>query len=325
MKSRERREATLRVGIVGAGRTRNGLGPFLARAFERQGCVVTGVVGRDAGRTEANAVALASALGHRVAAYPDLTSLCVSGIDALVIASPPDAHVAALEAAADRGIACLCEKPVCNAADVQRAVLALLSFAERGALVTENVQWPENLPVLEALHGAWEMGSLRRVEMGLSPISADPREMLEDSLPHLLSLVFAIAGLQHGDAMELEQVRTVRAAPGRVALEARFVAPACTVEACLELVQHVEQPRPAWFAIDGRRADRSIGADYAIHFRAGDREFRVEDPMQRLVAGFVRNCKVPASGMRDVQRASMAHAVATRLSLWHRIMSLTFD
>jgi hypothetical protein len=318
------RRRQLRVGIVGAGRSRNGLGPFLAQAFERFGCAVTGVAGRNAVRAESSAASLGVLLGHPVRAFADVASLCGSGIDALVVASPQDAHLASIEAAADQGVACLCEKPICGSSEVTRAVAVLLGFAERGTLVAENVQWPENLPVLDALHGSWRAGSSRRVELGLSPTSADPREMLEDSLPHLLSLAWAVAGLRHGDRLEWERSKLATLAHGSVVLEARFLAPSCTVDARLELRQHVEQPRPAWFAIDGRRADRRIGAGYAISFVGGGREVQVEDPLHRLVAGFVRNCAVPASGMRDVQRASMAHAVASRLSLWHRILLESF-
>ena len=263
-------------------------------------------------------------LGHPVAAFAEVAALCDSGIDALVISSPQEAHVEALEAAAEASVSCLCEKPISGFEQVSRAVAALLEFAQSGALVAENVQWPENLPVLDALYGRWQAGGVRRVEMGLSPICGEPREMLEDSLPHLMSLAWAVAGLQHGDSLGIERAALAEALPGRVSLDVRFLAPSCAVDARLELTQHVEQPRPAWFAIDGRRADRRIGADYAISFVGGGREVQVEDPLHRLVAGFVRNCCVPASGMRDVQRASMAHAVASRLSLWHRILVDSF-
>lgn len=267
---------------------------------------------------------LASMLGHPVAAFAEVAALCGSGIDALVVSSPQEAHIEALEAAAEARVSCLCEKPISGFDQVSRAVAALLECAQNGALVAENVQWPENLPVLGLLHGNWQVGGVRRVEMGLSPICAEPREMLEDSLPHLLSLAWSVAGLQHGDSLVIERVALDEAMRGRVALDVRFHAPACVVEARLQLAQHVEQPRPAWFSVDGRRADRQIKAGYAISFVGGGREVQVEDPLHRLVAGFVRNCRVPASGMRDVQRASMAHAVASRLSLWHRILVESF-
>src|SRR5262245_11429422 len=95
---------TLPTGIVGAGRSRNGLGPFLATFLERAGCRVTAVAGRSPERAEANAAALGERLGHEVRPCRDLDELCTSGIAALVIASPPEHHLAALRAAAAAGL-----------------------------------------------------------------------------------------------------------------------------------------------------------------------------------------------------------------------------
>src|SRR5438270_13186930 len=99
------------VGIVGAGRTRNGLGPFLAEYLEKQGCFVAGVSGRSLERATVNAEAIARNLGHEVKPFASPKALCATGVAALVIASPPEFHLEALEAAAEAGLPALCEKP----------------------------------------------------------------------------------------------------------------------------------------------------------------------------------------------------------------------
>ena len=76
------------VGILGAGRSRNGLGPYLARDCERHGLRVQAIAGRDAVRTAAVAADLGRSLGHAVAVCDSVHDLLQTGIDALVIASP---------------------------------------------------------------------------------------------------------------------------------------------------------------------------------------------------------------------------------------------
>ena len=54
------------IGIVGAGRTRQGLGPFLANWFEKCGARISGIAGRDLARTRLAASAMSQQLGHPV-------------------------------------------------------------------------------------------------------------------------------------------------------------------------------------------------------------------------------------------------------------------
>ena len=61
----------LHVGIVGAGRSRNGLGPFLASHLEAAGGQVVAVSGRSADRAAAAADGLETRLGH-LAIDPDV-------------------------------------------------------------------------------------------------------------------------------------------------------------------------------------------------------------------------------------------------------------
>ena len=108
----------LRVGLVGGGRTRNGLGPFLARFLERDGARVVAVVGRNDQRAALVAEQLGRELGHAVAAHGDVASvLRVESLDALVISSPIETHCAALQLASKAGVHVLCEKPLVSLAE----------------------------------------------------------------------------------------------------------------------------------------------------------------------------------------------------------------
>src|SRR5205085_960618 len=101
-------KALLSVGVVGAGRTRGGLGPFLSQYLEAEGFAVTGVSGRSVDRAAANAETLGQLLGHPVTSFSSFAALCASGVAAVVIATPADHHLEALRAAAKVGLPTLC-------------------------------------------------------------------------------------------------------------------------------------------------------------------------------------------------------------------------
>ena len=54
-RTRDAKAGTVSIGMVGAGRTRNGLGPFLAEFLETEGFVIAGVSGRSLERAQSNA------------------------------------------------------------------------------------------------------------------------------------------------------------------------------------------------------------------------------------------------------------------------------
>jgi predicted dehydrogenase len=311
----------LRIGMVGAGRSRNGLGPFVARAFELAGARVVAVSGRDPARAAANAMELGKGLGHAVAAAPDAVALCRAGLDALAVTSPQEHHLQALQAALAAGIPCLCEKPLVGDADVAQGLAAAAAFAQRGLLLAENCQWPLVLPAIDALHGPLR-GPARRVAMGLSPIGIGARTMVRDTLSHLLSVVQAVAGAPAvtGATAEL-QLRDVELDDRSdqalaCTLRLSFVHRGGDLHAELQLRHCEAQPRPAWVEVDGRRVDRRIGSGYAIAFAGGGREVAVADPMHELVAAFVADLRQRSA---ETARRS-ATVIAARLRLYGEVL-----
>jgi hypothetical protein len=299
------------IGIVGAGRSRNGLGPFLAASFERAGAHVLGVAGRDVERAEANALELSQSLGHGVGAAVDVPALCRAGIDALVIASPAEHHLEALQAALEAGIACLCEKPLVAPAQVEAGLAAVRGFEERGLVLHENVQWPFVMPMVGKFYGE-RHGPVRRVGLGLSPAATGASVMVRDALPHLISVAQAAAGapvkllsaeLDHDSPTATECVLGTKLGYTGGELSAELY------------VRHCKKPpRPAWLAIDGRRLDRRIGPGYAIEFVAGGLVLPIVDPLQQLVDRFVAAVQKPKSV------APQHRTIAERLSLYGEIL-----
>jgi hypothetical protein len=307
--------AAPRIGIVGAGRSRQGLGPYLAAAFEEAGCRVTAVAGRNAQSALRAAHSLAEQLGHAVDAAADANALA-HDVDALVIASPAEAHGEALDAALAAGVPCLCEKPLVPWRQAHQGHARIDVFRARGILLAENCQWPFVLPALFELHPDLKGWPVRRINMGLSPVGAG-FSMVEDSLSHVLSVLQALSPV--GEDAEVRGVRQsdagreaehnvvsfgVGTADGEVAIE-------------LHLARCPEPPRPAWIEVNGRRIDRRIGPGYQISFTAPDGgDVKTPDPLRRLVYRV-------AALLREPHRESivaLTSAADVRLRLYEAVL-----
>jgi hypothetical protein len=312
---RARPSAVHGAGIVGAGRSRNGLGPFFATWLEAAGLRIAGVAGRDRAGAERAAAALAGRLGHEVAAFATAGELA-RHVAALVVASPPAAHLDGLAAALAAGIPCLCEKPLVPAVDTARGLELVAVFGARGIPLVENCQWPFALAALRALHPDLPPAP-QRVAMGLSPTGRG-RAMVEDSLSHVLSVVQALVRVDA--ARGVAAVRQADGAPDAERNVVTFDLAAATGPVAVELhLQHVaEQPRPAWLSVDGRRMDRRIGEGYSTSFvRPDGRAVPVPDLLQQLVQDFVGLVQNP----RRERTAAHADAIVTRLRCYQGVLA----
>lgn len=303
-----------RIGIVGAGRTRQGLGPYLARAFLAAGQQLVGITGRDAASTERTARELAAELGVPVAAFPRVAELAAA-VDLLVVAAPPAAHAAGLQAALAAGVPCLCEKPLLPRGGLADALRLIGQFAARGLLLEENCQWPLVLPTLARLHPALAGQPLRQLRMGLAPAFPGP-VMLEDSLSHLLSMLQALAPTA-GWQPERVQCTGLAAGSERATLQFAVQGPQGPIEVGLELRLCPAPPRPAFVEINGCRSERRIGPGYVQSFVAGEREQIAPDPLQALVYAVLATLEQP-----DLERtATRARALADRQRCYDAVLA----
>jgi len=315
-----------RIGVVGARRARQGLGPFVAKWFARHGAEVVAHAGTSARTVDAATADLARLAGVESRGYVGLASMLAGeDLDAVAVLTPPEVHGAALTACLDAGLHVLCEKPLVWARYADRredaegaprsvrddsiAEVAALekAFAHRGLVLWENCQWPATLPSYRALFPA-AAAVPRRFEMYLEPASRGV-EMAIDALSHPLSLLQALLG----PALAVHSPTVRRFAPDRGAaaldpaaregLQLLFEATegalsddAEPVGVRIELRHAPEQPRRAWYALDGLRADRRIRAeDYTMEFTDGDRSVTLPDPLERHIEGFLAALAEPPS------------------------------
>ena len=303
------------VGMVGAGRSRDGLGPFLAGFLETAGFVVAGVSGRSPERAAANAEALGRGLGHEVKAFSSPAALCGGEVAALVIASPTEHHLEALRAGAEAGLPTLCEKPFVHENDGQEGAAVIETFARERRPLLENCHWPYVLPAFVRLHGAVGAGEEVRVEMGLAP-SRRGREMVQNTVSHLLSVIQAVVAVDPNTVVRDVRLDNPAFEGTHNVLRFRLAGPGKTVEGVLHLEICVAPPRPVWLAIDGRRMDRRVREGYSIAFSANGREVSIGDPVKELVKRFALLVRSRDPDLMDFDR----DLVRLRLGWYRQIL-----
>jgi hypothetical protein len=121
--------------------------------------------------------------------------------------------------------------------------------------------------------------------MGLGTPRAG-REVVQNTVSHLLSVIQAIAAVDFGGAVSEVSVGDPLFRNIRNLLQFRLVGPGKTVEGLLHLEICAAVPRPSWLAINGRRIDRQLGQGYSIGFSANGRGVAIEDPMKQVVKHF---------------------------------------
>lgn len=304
----------LRIALIGARRVRQGLGPFVARWLHEEGAQLPAFLGTSAASVQRAAEELEHHVGVTLRGYTNLDDLLDrEAVDALAILSPAETHERYLDAALERGMHVLCEKPLVWGADdaAARARAKAEAFAEGGLQLTENCQWPEVLGAFEALHGP--VGALSTFAMRLTPASRGA-QMLGDALPHPLSLLQA---LDPSEVATLEELTFSTHAPdaGEVVLEAAYVTPRARVPIRVELIRGETLPREASLTINGRVARRRVRIDdYALFLGAGKREVPLADPLRSHLRRFLMDLEATLGGAPPppitpiVQRAAMLDA-----------------
>ena len=303
-----------RVGIVGARRERQGLGPHVARYLRTWGAEVPCFVGTGTRTIDLAREELAR-IGIEARGYLDPGEMIArERLDALAILSPPETHAACLDLALSGGLHALCEKPLvwggdANAAEAQRIAEG---FEERGLLLRENCQWPYTLGAYARLHPGVLDAQASRFEMRLSPMVAG-RPMIPDAMPHALSLLQSLAD---GPEPRIEGLRFSTGAldAPAITIAFRYAAGDRAVDASIDLVQEKAQPREAGYAVNGHWARRLIRMeDYAMFFASGARVVDVPDPLALLVGDFVTALK------EGPGKASAAREIADRARLLDEI------
>jgi predicted dehydrogenase len=277
----------VRVAVIGARCRNHGIGEHLARFVVRAGHDVCALLGTSRDTAREAVEHLRATTGHVARPHTELASMLASERpEVLVVASPHATHAAYLERALEAGLHVLCEKPLVWATgdDAETAERIASAYLEAGRHLAVNAQWPRTLPTWRRLFPDAPRRVPRRFAMRLSPRDAGTA-MLPAAMPHALSLLAAV--LPGADA-ELEDVTVTRRAAEHVRVAFTYRLAGEAIESRVDLVQCLEQPRPAAYGFDGHIAHRHVELDgYRLFLEGAGRRIPLPDPTPLLVGSFL--------------------------------------
>lgn len=318
----------INIGVIGARRVRHGIGPFVAAHLSQLGANVAAIAGTSAQSVSLARQELQSLAGISPRGYASVAEMfATEQLDAVAICSPDAAHADQLRMALGAGLHVLCEKPLIfdgQSNPAEKAAALIDQFSERGLVLAVNEQWPYTLPAFDKL-----FPDVRRTtpsdsfRMLLCP-GATGVEMIPNSLPHVLSMLFALHGEAAAETASLEKIEaTVTARNDRdevsgAQIEFVFCSQAAGAQQATDVVVELHfaatPPRPAAYAIDGRSVNRVIrnpgykmllesldvagSSDLfsAANNSAGNpnnNSVHLEDPLRLLLADFLAQCQRP--------------------------------
>lgn len=290
----------VKIVLIGARSHRQGTGPFIAAGLAAAGAEITGIIGTSENTVAEALQGLKQDWGIATNGFTELaTALEEATPDAVAICSPWRFHAGQLQQAAAAGCHCLVEKPLAWPASEQEVATLIESFTQEGLLLEMVGQWPTTLPAFTELHGPLP-DEIDEFCMRLSPISIG-RVMVTDSAPHFISMLQALLG--PGELKDCE-IHTTGA--DQLTVQAGYHHHRGTTHCRLLLETSLERPRPAWYSINGLRADRRVVLpDYHQLLVAGNREVPLTDPMHLVTQNFIR--RLGQQAPTDSQKLLGAH------------------
>lgn len=302
----------MKIAIIGAGRTRNGIGQYIAKYFHRHGAPVAAVVGS----TDESAHRAAENLtryGINAGAFSDFDSMADRcNPDAVVIALPAHFHRDYIIRSIEAGLHVFCEKPFVwpPASDDELEERIFRPAKEKNITLAMNSQWPFALPSYHKLCGPVSEKGGHTFDIEMQPASAG-LDMIPDAVPHVLSLLYCMFG-----AGTIDEV------------EAKFESAAALIRFCYKtgrsrctttvtLTRKDEQPRHFSFAFDGKKINRVIDCDsYAVYFSCSTGCTRVPDPLELSVCDFTASIKSNTRPRIDIDHIrcnnALLHEIFTR-------------
>ena len=287
--------------VIGARTARQGTGPFIAAALAAQGVNVSAVVGTSKETVAAARETLLEDWQIDCAGYTGLEQALVEEQpDAVALCSPWRFHAEQLPAIAKAGCHCLVEKPMAWPANESEFDQLIESFECRDLFLQVVAQWPATLPGFYQLHDKSER-TPARFSMRLSPISIGP-DMVTDSAPHFVSMLQALLGPGDCENVRLTSDSEI---PSRMDVHCDYRHLQGVTQATLHLETCEQRPRPAWYSIDTKRADREVSLpDYQQFLVSGEQRVALPDPIHQVVADFTNSIAEDAATEGELLRRS---------------------
>jgi len=291
----------MKVCIIGAGRTRNGIGEYIGKYFHKHGGNVTSILGTT-GKTSLRASSTLQKYGIEARSYTDFDRMVTAEKpDAAVIASPSSTHYGYLLRCIDSGLHIFCEKPFIwdDGADLLERVEDILGKARRkGATIAMNSQWPFSVDAYEGLCGKISIERTNSFFIRMSPFSPG-KTMIPESVPHAFSLLYCLLG--SGDINDLHFESKNK---GEMNIRFSYLFGKNAWDVLIRLVHQETPPRAFSFGFNEKIVSRRLDPrNYEIYFDYGDKTLKIADPLERSVKDFmeaVEEGREPLIGHRHI-------------------------
>lgn len=271
----------VKIVVVGARSVRQGTGPFIAAGLAKAGADIAAVVGTSEQTAIEAAAGLQRDWGINTTGYASL-ALALEQVrpTAVALCSPWRYHAEQLQQVAQAGCHCLVEKPLAWPATLAQCDDLTKAFTNKNRLLQQVTQWPTTLGAFAQLHHGLP-SRIHSFTMRLSPISIG-EDMITDSAPHFVSMLQALTG--PGDCEDVAIEKT----PEQLVLRCNYLHSSGATAGTLILQTCESRPRPAWYEINGLRADRRVALpQYEQSLVSDEREVGLQDPLHVVTAQFL--------------------------------------
>ncbi len=275
----------LNVSIIGAGRTRNGIGEYIGKYFHQHGAVVTSVLGTSE-KTSLQASLGLRKYGVEAHPYTDFDRMVErEKPDAAVIASPSSTHYGYLTKCLRSGLHVFCEKPFIwdGQRNIRERIEDIFEKArQKKLIIAMNSQWPFSIDAYEAMSGKVIIQNSNTFVVTMSP-PFPGREMIPESVPHALSLLYSLMGVG-----EIEDLSFESKGEKRMGIKFCYLFDTRSCEVLIQLTSQETPPRDFSFGLNGRVVSRSLGLeDYEIYFHHEGKKMKIVDPLELSVKNFL--------------------------------------
>jgi len=275
----------LNVSIIGAGRTRNGIGEYIGKYFHQHGAVVTSVLGTSE-KTSLQASQSLRKYGVEAHPYTDFDHMVErEKSDAVVIASPSSTHYEYLIKCLGSGLDIFCEKPFIwdGQRNVRERIEDIFEKAwQKKLTIAMNSQWPFSIDAYEAISGKVIIQNSNTFIMAMSP-PFPGREMISESVPHALSLLYCLLGVG-----EIEDLRFESDGERGMDIKFSYLFDTRSCEVFIRLAYQKTPPRHFSFGLNDKIVSRSLGVEnYEIYFHHEEKKMKIVDPLELSVKNFL--------------------------------------
>jgi hypothetical protein len=275
----------MNVSIIGAGRARNGIGEYIGKYFHRHGGKVTSVLGT----TEKTSFQASSSLqkyGIQANPYTDFDEMVkTEKPDAVVIASPSYTHYEYLLKSIRSGLHIFCEKPFVwqDPIDVCKRVEDIFEKAyKKNLTIAMNSQWPFSIEAYEAICGKIVIQSSNTFFIKMAP-PLPGREMIPESVPHALSLLYCLLGVGEIEDLNFESNRE-----REMSIRFLYWFGTWNCNVFIKLIFQESPPRDFSYGLNDKIVFRSLDLEnYQIYFNYEDKKNRIVDPIELSVKNFM--------------------------------------